>query len=777
MESTGNVSQDTPINSLDLKSLSEREKPTSEATDASIPESPQSDSFSSNVNNPDTISTSAEDPQLETVAGSYVTSGFIDSENTLIESESKAEDVVFITSDTNADNLGTVGQQEFLAQTQTDTLDTPLELSSSTYLPVAIDSEGPEGSANSKLDANLETLNVSEIDSGTAISTSHTEESELAKPPQFSGDSNSTPIEINGSQQDDPFGGASFVTQLTADKEDARYESHVAGGISVFESQSSTDALTRGIPAPTLLSAALQVPPGNILVPAVTDQIQGQALAALQVLKVIESDAQPGQLCTRREYARWLVSASSGLSRSSISKVYPAMYIKNLTELAFDDVTPDDPDFTSIQGLAEAGLISSKLSKRDMLSLPEEDIGSFDFHPDSPLSRQDLVTWKMALEKRQLPEADRKALHQLSGFIDIDKIDPDAWPALVADLTAGDSGIVPLAFGYTRLFQPDKPVTKGQAAIALATGEAADIVSEELARIEAESIADKAVAAHNALVAEVEKDVNANFEKELSMEREKIDVVQKMAEEASKEVERLREERQEQNMALMKERGAIESQMEVLAKLRRELEEQLQSLLSNKVEISYEKERIEKLRKETEEENQAISRLQYELEVERKALSMARTWAEEEAKRVQEHAKALEEARLRWEKRGLKVVVDEDLREEASPGNTWVNIGKQLSVEETTDRAESLTVKLKAMADQVGGKSKEIINMMIEKIQLLISVMKQWISDTGKRTVELKDVAIAKVGGSLQELQQHAADLGSIAKEQAERVVKKVSRN
>ncbi|KAK7266734.1 hypothetical protein RIF29_19386 [Crotalaria pallida] len=29
-------------------------------------------------------------------------------------------------------------------------------------------------------------------------------------------------------------------------------------------------------------------------------------------------------------------------------------------------------------------------------------------HHCSPLSRQDLVSWKMALEKRQLPEAERK---------------------------------------------------------------------------------------------------------------------------------------------------------------------------------------------------------------------------------------------------------------------------------------------------------------------------------------------------------------------------------
>jgi len=36
--------------------------------------------------------------------------------------------------------------------------------------------------------------------------------------------------------------------------------------------------------------------------------------------------------------------------RKTISKVYPAMYIENVTELAFDDITPEDPDFSSIQG-------------------------------------------------------------------------------------------------------------------------------------------------------------------------------------------------------------------------------------------------------------------------------------------------------------------------------------------------------------------------------------------------------------------------------------------
>lgn len=539
---------------------------------------------------------------------------------------------------------------------------------------------------------------------------------------------------------------------------------------SFSDSNPGNFSFSSGMPAPSVVFPALQAFPGKVLVPAVVDQVQGQALAALQVLKVIEADAQPGDLCTRREYARWLVSASSALSRNTVSKVYPAMCIENFTELAFDDVTPEDPDFPAIQGLAEAGLIASKLSRRDMRSSSEVEETSLCFCPESPLSRQDLVTWKISLEKRQLPIADKKILQQVSGFIDIDKIDPDACPALVADLSAGEQGIVTLAFGYTRLFQPDKPVTKAQAAIALATGEASDIVSEELARIEAESMAENAVAAHSALVDQVERDVNASYEKELLLEREKVDAVEKLAEEARAELQKLRAEREERNVALLKERAAVDSEMEIMSRLRREVEEQLQSLMSDQVEVSYEKERIIKLRKDTEMENQEIARLQHELEVERKALAMARGWAEDEAKRARDQAKVLEEARDRWERRGIKVIVDDDLNDEANAGVAWVNAGTETSVEGTVSRAESLAGKLKALAFDLKGRSKETIDKVIQKILVLISVLKEWIAKTRGSSVELKDAAVSKVAGSLQEFQQNSSEFISNAKEGAKRV-------
>lgn len=178
--------------------------------------------------------------------------------------------------------------------------------------------------------------------------------------------------------------------------------------------------------------------------------------------------------------------------------------------------------------------------------------------------------------------------------------------------------------GYTRLFQPHKPVTNAQAATALATGEASDYVSEELVRIEAETMAENVVTAQNALVAQVEKDVNSLYETELQLEREKVNAVAELAEAAKRELDKLRAEREAENLALLQGKAAVDSEMEVLSRLRHDVEMELQMLMSNKLEISHEKERLTKLRKDAEIENQEIARLQYELEVERKALSMAR---------------------------------------------------------------------------------------------------------------------------------------------------------
>jgi hypothetical protein len=67
-----------------------------------------------------------------------------------------------------------------------------------------------------------------------------------------------------------------------------------------------------------------------------------------------------------------LMMATVVMYRSTAHKVLPAMYIENVTQLAFDDVSAEDQDFAFIQGLAEAGLIWSNLSTNDVKKIGKD---------------------------------------------------------------------------------------------------------------------------------------------------------------------------------------------------------------------------------------------------------------------------------------------------------------------------------------------------------------------------------------------------------------------
>ncbi len=193
-----------------------------------------------------------------------------------------------------------------------------------------------------------------------------------------------------------------------------------------------------------------------------------QDLAALGVLS-IEPEAtksnsttttnqfEPGKIITHREYARWLIAANNAMYASN-----PAKQIRlasETTQPVFSDVSAKDPDFPAIQGLAEAGLIPSPLSGDSTVVL---------FRPDAPLTREQLLLWKLPLDTRQaLPSANLDAVKQTWGFQDAARIDPKALRAVLADYQNGEQSNIRRVFGYTTLFQPKKPVTRAEAAIAL----------------------------------------------------------------------------------------------------------------------------------------------------------------------------------------------------------------------------------------------------------------------------------------------------------------------
>ena len=165
----------------------------------------------------------------------------------------------------------------------------------------------------------------------------------------------------------------------------------------------------------------------------------------------------PNELVTRRDYARWLVSANNKFHDNSPGK--KIHLTKTTDQRAFKDIDVNDPDFGAIQGLAEAGLIPSILTS---------DSNNVLFRPDAVLTREDLVTWKVPLDLRSaLAKASIETIEETWGFQDAAKIDPLAIKALFSDYQNGDRANVSRIFGYTTLFRPKKGVTRAEAAASL----------------------------------------------------------------------------------------------------------------------------------------------------------------------------------------------------------------------------------------------------------------------------------------------------------------------
>ena len=190
-------------------------------------------------------------------------------------------------------------------------------------------------------------------------------------------------------------------------------------------------------------------------------------LTQLEVLKVRSTDSanletastlpKPNKIITRREYARWLVAANNQIYASRQAK--QIRLAVDSSEPAFSDLPKTDPDFSAIQGLAEAGVIPSSLSGET------KDVK---FRPDAPLTRETMILWKVPLDTRQvLPTANIEGVKEKWGFQDASKIDSQASRAVLADFNNGDLANIRRVFGFTTLFQPKKSVTRAEAAASL----------------------------------------------------------------------------------------------------------------------------------------------------------------------------------------------------------------------------------------------------------------------------------------------------------------------
>jgi hypothetical protein len=181
-----------------------------------------------------------------------------------------------------------------------------------------------------------------------------------------------------------------------------------------------------------------------------------QYVSDVNSLGIIQSQ-DLNQPITRREFAKWLLKINNFLYQDT-----PGKQIRLASEISqpvFTDISKNDADFAIIQGLAEAGIIPSTLTN---------DLTIVTFNPNSNLTREDLILWKIPLDIRQaLPTASLESIKQTWGFQDAAKINPKTLQALLVDFQNGEQSNVKRVFGFTTLFQPKKPVTRAEAAAAL----------------------------------------------------------------------------------------------------------------------------------------------------------------------------------------------------------------------------------------------------------------------------------------------------------------------
>ncbi len=159
----------------------------------------------------------------------------------------------------------------------------------------------------------------------------------------------------------------------------------------------------------------------------------------------------PNLLVARREYARWLLETNNRLYKNQPSR--QIRLAQRSDAPSFPDIPNTHPDFAIIQGLANAGLINGTGDR---------------FRPNDPLLREELVQWKIPLDLRQpLPSATWESIGQTWGFKDSDRISESALGAIFADAQLRDLANIRRSFGFTTILQPQKPVTRAEAAASL----------------------------------------------------------------------------------------------------------------------------------------------------------------------------------------------------------------------------------------------------------------------------------------------------------------------
>uniref|UniRef100_A0A2C9VNP1 SLH domain-containing protein n=3 Tax=Manihot esculenta TaxID=3983 RepID=A0A2C9VNP1_MANES len=365
--------------------------------------------------------------------------------------------------------------------------------------------------------------------------------------------------------------------------------------------------------------------------------------AQLESLLIIEDYARAEELCTRREYARWLVRLSSLLERNPKHRIVPSMLLSGSVVAAFDDVSVEDSDFDSIQALAEAGIAStnnycSDSSKGDLSSC---------FYPDR-YGCIDLINWKAQLEYIFMSRIIEQMSRIKVDYMDVKDISSDASPELLIDMLAGDKGIIRKVFGQSRRFQPNKPLTKAQAAVALTSGRMTETVNNEILRLEAEN-SSRQVAMKEIRSEVLDKgDIERFWDEKMKEERARGLEIQNLYIAALRDLEFEKSVEEKALADHLKGKAAMDCQRQLLLGLKEEVDEMSERLTSERSTYVDEQCNLQELLSELQTKQEVMRDKKSVAEAEIEALRILRSWVEDEARKCQARAEVLEEIGRRW---------------------------------------------------------------------------------------------------------------------------------
>jgi DNA repair exonuclease SbcCD ATPase subunit len=179
--------------------------------------------------------------------------------------------------------------------------------------------------------------------------------------------------------------------------------------------------------------------------------------------------------------------------------------------------------------------------------------------------------------------------------------------------------------GNTRRLQPQKPVTKAQAAAALTSGRMEDAIHNELNRLEAENQA--RLSSISEIMEELinRGDISKKWEEKIKNEQDSALEADKDLQIALHELANERANTEKEPMDLLKERAALEHQNQELISIRSEIDGMYDRLATESAEVMSDQQTLETLLSDMTSKHQAVNEAKSQLEAEKEALTMLRS--------------------------------------------------------------------------------------------------------------------------------------------------------